>query len=257
MGYQRICCVHCLLPLSKKARTKDHAPPRSWYPSNACRNRITAPACAACNARLGELEQSLGIRFGLCLDPEDPRVGEIAKTARRAIAPELGTNDTDQRARAYLGAQIDVVTAVAGHVGRFVGPNFEPRSADARSVPVAPPELASVTDKMVRVLTRHMFGEYIEATHQIRTRVAVPDVGLSRLRALLGPPLKGLEHAQDTWSVVWERDGFRMWVFRFWGRLNLVAAAGPTAGFDRFEWDFMEVSPGIIETRLPPPPRCV
>ncbi len=247
-------CVHCLQPfhaMPKEAQTEDHAPPNSWYRAGAGINRVTVPACTVCNRRLGKLEELLGIRFGLCLNRDDPRAGEIAQTARRAIAPEYGHNERDQHARRNLRNRIEAVISEPGSVARSVVPNFPARSPNSRFIPIAPPELASFTEKMVRVLTRHLFEEYIEATHQVRIpRAPLFDHELDLFMARLGEPQKCREHFEETWSAAWECGPFRIWLFRFWGRLNLAAVTGPAEAMVGFEgW---EVSPGIIETRLPP-----
>jgi len=120
-------CVHCLRDVSE--RNWDHVLPDSWYPETTPPDmeKWTAPSCIKCNSEYGKLEQDLLIRFGLCLDPNDPAVKGIVDKALRSIKPEYGRDAKDRKAR--LKKQKEIL----GEMWRFrklpsrvIFPNFGP-----------------------------------------------------------------------------------------------------------------------------------
>ena len=64
-------CVHCL---AVGPTTKDHGVPRSWYPDTSMETaqRVTAPSCRPCNARLSLVEEKVLIPLALSLDADSP-----------------------------------------------------------------------------------------------------------------------------------------------------------------------------------------
>ncbi len=93
-------CVHCLKPL--QAKTKDHVFPRSWYPETTPENiqRWTAPSCAACNGKFGEMEKELFIRLALCIDPHKVEAAGLSKKAVESMGigvPNISSKEREHR----------------------------------------------------------------------------------------------------------------------------------------------------------------
>lgn len=99
-------CIHCL-KITKDV-TEDHILPVSWYLTSTPKDieKWTAPACRECNNRLGALENELRIRMALCVDPTDPELAEIAKSAIRALKPQYAKNEKDRKIRQKMRNKI-------------------------------------------------------------------------------------------------------------------------------------------------------
>lgn len=78
-------CVHCLA--ENVPRTWDHIFPRSWYPDTTPANlhKWQAPACFACNNRLGRIEQELLRGLAMCLDPRNPASASVTQSVFRSM----------------------------------------------------------------------------------------------------------------------------------------------------------------------------
>lgn len=256
MAASRTRCVHCLRPLSHK--TKDHAPPKTWYPNNTGKNRPTAPACSGCNAALGELEKSIMLRIAPALDPDAPAVGDVVARAWRAMSPSAGKSEADVRARTV---ERDRFRAMVHYASTSpppqVMPNFGP-DPDGDNFPtvIATVELVMIAEKMVRVLLHRYQRRYVERDDVVRVALGIGHEAMRLIPSRL-PPGAGwlaVEHAPGTFSV-----SFRMhepevlgWAFRFWDRLNILACSGPASRVRELcpEWG---ESGGIRRLRLEVP----
>lgn len=91
-----------------KKLTRDHVIAKSWYPTSTPPNteKWKVNSCIRCNHTFGKIEQEMLIRFGLCLDPDDPASASIVQNAMASINPDLGTSKRDKRARQALKEKI-------------------------------------------------------------------------------------------------------------------------------------------------------
>jgi len=82
-------CIHCVRPT--EAPEKDHVFPDSWCPDTtpSTVQRWTAPSCAECNRKFGQMEQDLLVRLVGCIRSEvERRVWAMpAYSERSASAP--------------------------------------------------------------------------------------------------------------------------------------------------------------------------
>jgi hypothetical protein len=92
-------CVHC--GFTFRTLTWDHVFPKAWYPYTTPPNleKWQIPACKDCNKKYGRIEEELLIRFGLCLDPNNPRSAGIPEKALRALNPSYGRSSKDKKIR--------------------------------------------------------------------------------------------------------------------------------------------------------------
>jgi hypothetical protein len=92
-------CTYCLRHFDKL--TWDHVLPLSWYPSSTPHDiaKWKAPACTECNRRLGQVEEDLLLRLGLCLEPQSISALGISHKAIRAISPQFAKDERGRKAR--------------------------------------------------------------------------------------------------------------------------------------------------------------
>ena len=97
-------------------------------------------------------------------------------------------------------------------------------------MPIVQQELVCLAAKMVRVLSYYVFQQYIETSQEIRVHIFVDDQARARLLQGLGTKRRRtLEHAVGMTTDVVDVDSFRVWLFRFWGKINLAAISGPAS----------------------------
>ncbi len=162
-------CAHCLKLVERL--TSDHVFPQSWYPETTPPNleRWQMPACGPCNAKFGRIEERLLIRFGLCLDREDPRSRGIPNKALRALSPRHAKSEKDRRMRAALQKRIlgSLVPRNAAPSRTFL-PNFGPTDASGENaIEVAGPDLKALGLKLIRGICYVTDRIYIEDSHAI------------------------------------------------------------------------------------------
>lgn len=174
-------CVHCLRPFTDDDRSRDHVIPDSWYPRTVPpRDRPVVPSCISCNRKLGKIESALGVRLGLCIDPNDPSAGDFARKAARAVNPGFGTNPTDATHR--LGLRNLIVRAwmtVDEVPSSAVIPGFERtqgyNESELRAIGLEKAAIDAFGEKLVRGSSYLFSRLYIEPGHEITINLMPPD----------------------------------------------------------------------------------
>ena len=143
---------------------------RSWYPETTPPNleRWQMPACGPCNAKFGRIEERLLIRFGLCLDREDPRSrGILTRHCGRSVRgmrnPKKSADASGVQKR-ILGSLVPRNAAPS----RTFLPNFGPTDASGENaIEVAGPDLKALGLKLIRGICYVTDRIYIEDSHAI------------------------------------------------------------------------------------------
>lgn len=165
-------CVYCLREVD--TLTKDHVPPRSWYPTTTPPElqRWTVLACRDCNLELGRLEADLLLRFALCLDPRQAAASGVAESVFRAIDAAAATDERDRAARERLRERIiaevkmlDVGIAIAHGLPGFVSADWD--GAPQPGLFVSAEDLERFGEKMVRAVTFKEQNALIGTEYQI------------------------------------------------------------------------------------------
>ena len=89
--------------------TKDHVFPSSWYPDSTPPNvqRWTVPSCERCNKEFGAMEESLLLRFALCVDPQRPGYSGILLKVKRAFGIGVtGLSESEKCIRKALRGEV-------------------------------------------------------------------------------------------------------------------------------------------------------
>ena len=108
-------CVYCLQTFDQL--TWDHIPAQAWYAKTSKINteKWKVPACKTCNKKLGEIEESLLIDIGLCLDPENLKSHGISNKILSSM-DTIAKNDKDRIHRNARGEkklhQIEIVDSL-------------------------------------------------------------------------------------------------------------------------------------------------
>ncbi len=100
-------CIHCLR--ATDAPEADHVFPYSWYPDSTppTVQRWTAPSCAGCNRKFGQLEKDLLVRLVGCIDPKSDAVsGLYARVVRSLGIDTTGLAASEKEYRDKLRAQL-------------------------------------------------------------------------------------------------------------------------------------------------------
>lgn len=165
-------CIHCLEHF--EALTSDHVIPVSWYPATTPDNfeKWQAPACKKCNRELGQIENDLLLRLGLCLDPSELRSLGIPNKALRSINPNCAKKPKDRIHREKR--RKNIVRNLIPHdqiPEEAIFPNFGPidNSQEARQsgVLVKEEDLKTLTEKLVRGTSYVLEKQYIEPKYKI------------------------------------------------------------------------------------------
>lgn len=218
--------MHCLkLP---ERRTRDHAPPRSWYPTaeRARRQLPTAPSCGPCNGDLGEVERRLTETVGLALaGRRSVGARHVAKQAMRAYSAASGHDEADSRIRERKRRALiqDLVPSDA-----VTGPQIMRRPTGSTvAAKLHSRDLYRFGEKMVRVLTHHRFGEYIEPPLQVLVRPVLLE-GFDKFEEVIRNEGIGiLKHLPDVATYYWDTHwGPRAWALNLWGELRFVVLVG-------------------------------
>ena len=174
-------CVHCLCPLADDQISRDHLIPDAWYPPFVPpSNRPVVPSCDPCNKKLGKTERALGIRLGLCMDPNDPLVGHFAKKAARAVNPAAGSSLKDAKHRLGLRnlivgnwMTVDEVpsSSVIPGFGRVSGTI----DSESRAIGLEESLVDAFGEKLVRGSSYLFAHLYIENRHEITVSLMPSD----------------------------------------------------------------------------------
>jgi len=170
--FSNLRCVHCLKLFEEL--TADHVFPKSWYPVTTPENieKWQMPSCGACNNKYGKIEEELGLKFGLCLDPTDHNAIGIANKAMRSINPLHAKNDRDfvhrkKRREKVIREVIKATTAPISAIFPNFGfhPHVDPNEELAILIPKE--GLTAIGEKIIRGITWVIDRQYIEQNYEI------------------------------------------------------------------------------------------
>ncbi len=191
-------CVHCLRDLDDL--TWDHVFPEGWYPETTPPNleKWKIPSCLDCNRLHAKSEGDLLIRFGLCVNPDDPKNAGIVQKALRAVSAEDGKNERDASAREALRQKILKEVFEGDNIPyQAVYPGFGPQPGVHDEVRVAVPVSATSIRRLVEKIVRGI--TYIEDKKFVESPFAVQQYVLSDESA---GPLKAM---LDRFGTIYER----------------------------------------------------
>jgi hypothetical protein len=147
-------CIHCLS--STDAPEADHVFPDSWYPDTTppTVQRWTAPSCAECNRRFGQLEKDLLVRLVGCIDPKSDAVSGLYARMFRSLGidtPGLAAAEREcrEKLRAQLRSELIPYSEVAELPGAI--PGLGPPAGQAEHiVPIPFAALSMMAEKIAR-----------------------------------------------------------------------------------------------------------
>ena len=174
-------CVHCLYFFSRSQLTDDHLIADAWYPDSVPQYaRPVVPSCIECNQRLGKIEGALGVRLGLCIDPNDPYAGELAKKAARAVNPGVARDPKDMAHRLGLRKMIMRDWLKPDEVpNSAVVPGFERmqdcQESELQAIGLEKRALDALGEKLVRGSSYLFSRLYVEAGHEITINLMQPE----------------------------------------------------------------------------------
>jgi hypothetical protein len=230
-------CVHCLGLFAHDRLSRDHVIPDAWYPRSVPpRDRPVVPSCISCNQKLGKIERALGVRLGLCIDPNDPLAGDFAKKAARAVNPGFGANPKDATHRLGLrGLIIRDWMTVDEFPSSAVIPGFERiegyDETELRAIGLEKAAVDAFGEKLVRGSSYLFSRIYIEAGHDITINLMSPDDNpyldiLDRFgRRIDVAPDISIRRAGDLPAD----PACGLFEFKFWDRLYIYGAVTPSS----------------------------
>lgn len=165
-------CVYCLAEIEKGRITKDHVIARAWFPNSTPANteKWKVPSCSPCNNLYSKLEDDIGLRIALCIDPDDPAARGIWDKARRSIEPSAARNALDRHKRSgrrkKLFGELREVGELPQHgVIPSFADNWGKGSRLLVTVPATP--LNKLVTKWIRGIHYCEFGELISLADEI------------------------------------------------------------------------------------------
>lgn len=165
-------CVHCLKQITDF--TWDHIFPKGWYPYTTPHNieKWKVPSCNKCNNEYSRIEEELLIRFGLCINPDNPRGAGIADKALRALNPQYAKSPKDGKIRRNKFKKILSEARYGKDVPeKGIYPNFEFKGTDEKEkigLLIRKSHLKKFTEKIVRGITYLQDKKYIDAPYYIQ-----------------------------------------------------------------------------------------
>jgi len=164
-------CVHCLKDY--ELLTWDHVLPESWYPEGADEFvKWQIPACEPCTKRLGEIEENLLVRLGLCLDPKELTSLGIPDKVLRSLNPAFGKNERDRRYRKGKREKIIKEVIVLKELPQQgIFPNFGPfpdiEYKEYPTVMLDPEDVSKFAEKITRGIAYIADKSFIENSYKI------------------------------------------------------------------------------------------
>jgi len=136
----------CIFCLENEADTKDHIPPKSFFPRPRPSNLITVPCCHACNQSLGkDDERARNLISALEIPEKHPGViSQIAPKRDRSLERPQGKSNLRHMLDSM--AIVEVKTKAGIYTGSKAAFNFDQ------------PEFDRFIDKMARGLLYHHTG---------------------------------------------------------------------------------------------------
>lgn len=169
-------CPYCL-QYSEQV-TVDHIIPDSWYPedSNSNFEKWKVPCCQECNNKYSKLEQSLLIKLGLCLSPDESKNKGIIDKTMRSINPIYGRDEKDKIMRKAKRQKIIRNAEILKQIpSQGIFPNFGPQE-DIKypfyvSVLLPENEIKYFGYKLLRGITYFLDKEFIEPEYNMEIHV--------------------------------------------------------------------------------------
>jgi hypothetical protein len=165
-------CVHCLKEISDF--TWDHILPKGWYPNTTPQNieKWKVPSCKKCNNEYSKIEDELLIKFGLCIDPHNPRAAGITHKALRALKPIYAKNPKDAKLREDKLKKIFGEAKYGKDVPeKGIYPNFEfkgTNESDKVGLLIRKSYLKKFTEKIVKGIIYLEDKKYVEDPYYIQ-----------------------------------------------------------------------------------------
>lgn len=223
-------CVHCLGFFEEL--TWDHVFPEAWYPDTTPDNveKWKIPSCRPCNALHGKSEGELLVRFGLCVDPDDPKNAGIVEKALRALTAESGRDEKDAKAReGYRQKILGQVFEGEAIPYQAIYPGFGPQpgihDSTRVAVPVSAAGIRRLVEKIVRGVTYVHDKKFVESPYKIEQFV-LTDEGAAPLADILRRFGKVYERGAGivvTRAVVPEDQMTAVYGIEIWGRFKAYA----------------------------------
>ena len=164
-------CVHCRQYHNEL--TWDHVFPQSWYPDTTPNDleKWKIPSCLQCNKEYGKIEEELLIRFGLCIDPKNPRGAGIAFKAVRALRSDFGKNEKDSMLRKLKKDKILREAKYGNDIpikGIYPGFEYKGKKEDEKvGLLLEKKKLTKISEKIVRGMVYILDNKFIEAPYHI------------------------------------------------------------------------------------------
>ena len=234
--FTRCRCVHCLEEFD--SLTSDHVFPDSWYPETTPENleKWQMPACTKCNTVHGRMENDLLLRFGLCVDPDDPNSLGIVQKALRSVDPTYAKKEKDREHRLKRRHKIMKGLIFTDDIPKeSIFPNFGRHDGhpteDQPGILIAQSDLIMLGEKLVRGVTYVVDGRYIEKDHDVevfflRDEAAAPIVAVLQKHGTKyerGPGIK------VTRVVPHDMLTSALFAIEIWGKLRMYASVQPSS----------------------------
>lgn len=165
-------CIHCLGHFEEL--TSDHVIPESWYPKTTPDNfeKWQAPSCRECNRMLGQAENDLLLRLGLCLDPKELRSFGITDKAIRSINPNYAKKNKDRlhrdkRRKNILRNLIPYDQIPKESIFPNFGLHYGFQKEEQPGILIKEEDLKKITEKIVRGTSYVIDGNYIDKNYKI------------------------------------------------------------------------------------------
>jgi hypothetical protein len=224
-------CTYCLGKVPVEECTWDHVVADSWYADTAEGiEKWQVPACSNCNHELGKLEREALIRFGMCLDGENPAYKDIVVRAKRAMDPTHGKNDKDERMRQALlekikGELVEIGDFKAAGALPFFKDNYD--AGVRHTVPISADGLHAIARKWTRGFYRLIFGGLLPADAQIDVHYLTEE-GEAEVFGELLPHALALDRGPDIQVLLWrvKEDGREAFMasYRIWEEYRVHCA---------------------------------
>lgn len=223
-------CIYCL---EEKERTWDHVFPESWYPEATPPNieKWKVPVCCECNRELGEIENDLLIKFGVCLDPEERHSYGITQKVLRALDPSKGKGKRDKGARAkdrqrFLEGVVNLDELPAEGLFPNLGPLPTVQYDEYHAVGISKASLEKLVEKIVRGLTYKFDKQVIGSNLEIGAYFA-EDEDVKEIEEnvrYLGKTFHRGPGIEVTRAVRREGSIESLYIIEIWGRLKMYAS---------------------------------
>jgi hypothetical protein len=228
-------CVHCLS--ENVPRTWDHIFPRSWYPDTTPANlyKWQAPACFACNNRLGQIEQELLRGLAMCLDPNNPASASVTRSVLRSMQPSATDDDREKQRREQVGRRFTAtlvhgkkIPAEAAEVNHSTEVKLPKSERTAVTLPVG--HVHTWLEKTVRGMLHYHGQRFVEPSYAFDfmpflTRKAL--AGFEESMAGLGVTYVNGPGIAVRMGVAAEDEISSVFVIQLWEQLYMGAAVQP------------------------------